>query len=132
MRVKCKCGSAACWWYAPAGERNIQDRVFCDDCVSRCGDAIPGHPDEPMTDWYGDPVPCEWHKWPEPIPEHEREPNVIYLYNNHGTPGYWLACDDQGRVYPDCEYEWVGYHKRKWQWLKKKVWDREVVKQSDF
>lgn len=111
MRIKCGCGAVPCWWYAPSGARDLQQRVFCADCVPRGGDAIPGWPDEERCDIWGNPADAEYHEWPNPD---------AYCYN---TPGYWLwidVLDPKRRVLPDCEYWFVGYHKRKWQWLKKK------------
>lgn len=116
MRVYCRCGKVPCWWYAPSGEWKNKSRVLCDDCVSRAGDAIPGFPDEPTDPDY----PQEFHYWKPPV-----EGVFTMTYN---TPGYWLYLDDQGRVIPDCEYWYVGHHKRKWQWLKKRCWDPEATR----
>lgn len=116
MRIKCKCGAIPCWWYAPAGEWNIRSRALCADCVSRAGDDTPGFPDDPPTDWDGNIIPAIFREWPKEMDEQ-------WASYSDGTPGYWLwidPFDKKGRVLPNCEYCYIGYHKRKWQWLKKK------------
>lgn len=127
MRIKCLCGNVPCWWYAPADEWDIRSRPLCAECVSRTGDYSSGFPDDPPTDWYGNIVPATFHLWPAPIPKEDRDPNAYYIDYEHDTPGYWLwidPFDKKGRTLPDCEYWWIGYHKRKWQWFKKERLDK--------
>lgn len=103
-KEKCKCGKIATWCYLP------KDILYCDDCVPRgCGCNIYainefGFPEnENIILYKKDDIEKQIDNYPDIIKEGLKV-NTSNLPTNISDYAYYEHLDENGRVYPCCEF----------------------------